>query len=213
MIDCQPKFAPKREGPFTIVKVLSLITYQLHLSKTWKIHHMFHTSLLTPYTENEVHGQNFPALLPNLIEGEEEYKIKKILCHHGTTSTHMFLIQWKGYLAKEDSWIAKWELKHAKSTLKDYKKLHPSIFSPQPPSSTHKPSCWTSWALLPWQTQLLWPPTPHPLILFHPTLPPPGGPPTSSSPQNMLKSGSQSTLHHLAVLLFLLCLPCLFLLL
>ena len=29
-----PKFTPKREGPFTITKVLSLITYQLHLPKT-----------------------------------------------------------------------------------------------------------------------------------------------------------------------------------
>ena len=27
-----PKFIPKQEGPFTIVKVLSLITYQLHMS-------------------------------------------------------------------------------------------------------------------------------------------------------------------------------------
>ena len=44
-----PKFAPKREGPFTIVKVLSPITYQLRLPKTWKIHHTFHASLLTPY--------------------------------------------------------------------------------------------------------------------------------------------------------------------
>ena len=29
-----PKFAPKREGPFTITKVLSPVVYQLHLPKT-----------------------------------------------------------------------------------------------------------------------------------------------------------------------------------
>ena len=103
---------------------------------------MCHASLLMPYKENEVHGQNFPAPPPNLIEGEEEYEIKKILCHHGSLSAHMYLIQWKGYSAKEDSWIAKWELKHAKSTLEDYKKLYPSVFPPQssPPTcnSTHQ---------------------------------------------------------------------------
>ena len=51
-----PKFAPKREGPFTITKVLSPIVYQLRLPKTWKIHPVFHASLLSPYRENEVHG-------------------------------------------------------------------------------------------------------------------------------------------------------------
>ena len=124
-----PKFTPKRKGPFTITKVLSSITYQLCLPKTWKIHLVFHTSLLSPYHENSIHGLNFPALPPDLIEGEEEYKIEKILCHHNASSAYMFLIQWKGYSAKEDSWISEWDLKHAKSTLNDYKKLHPSTFS------------------------------------------------------------------------------------
>ena len=50
----------------------------------------------------------------------------------------MYLIQWKGYLAKEDSWIAEQELKHVKSALEDYKKLHPSVFSPQSSPAIHK---------------------------------------------------------------------------
>ena len=126
-----------------IVKVLSPITYQLCLPKTWKIHHMFHASLFTPYRENEVHGQNFPAPPSDLIKGEEEYEIEKILRHRGAPSAHMFLIQWKGYLAEEDFWIAKQELKHAKSALEDYKKLHPSVFSPQSPP-THTSICQTT---------------------------------------------------------------------
>ena len=103
----------------------------LCLSKTWRIHHIFHISLLTPYYENDVHSLNFLAPPPDLTEGEEEYKIEKILYHYDASSAHMFLIQWKGYLAEEDLWIAEQELKHAKSALEDYKKLHPSIFSLQ----------------------------------------------------------------------------------
>ena len=125
-----PKFTPKREGPFTITKVLSPIVYQLRLPKTWKIHLVFHTSLLSPYRENEVHSWNFPAPPPDLINGEEEYEIEKIIHHRGTLSSRSFLIRWKGYLTEEDSWVPEQDLKHAKSALTSYKKLHPSIFRP-----------------------------------------------------------------------------------
>jgi len=88
---------------------------------------------LDTYKENSIHGKNFPVPPPDLIEGEEEYKIEKILCHHRTPTNHFFLIRWKGYSTEEDSWIPKQDLINAKSTLTDYKKLHPSLFS----SSSH----------------------------------------------------------------------------
>jgi hypothetical protein len=73
------KFTLKQEGPFTITKVLSPIVYQLQLPQTWKIHNVFHVSLLTSYQENEIHSRNFPAPPPELIQGEEEYEIEKII--------------------------------------------------------------------------------------------------------------------------------------
>ena len=88
-----PKFAPKREGPFTITKVLSPITCQLCLLKTWKIHPVFHAILLSPYRENDIHGLNFPAPPPDLIAGEEEYEIDRISCNRGSLSRWSFLIQ------------------------------------------------------------------------------------------------------------------------
>ena len=87
-----PKFAPKQKGPFTITKVLSPIVYQLQLPKTWKIHPVFHASLLMPYHENKVHGKNFPAPPPDLINGEEEYEIEKIIRHRRPPSSRSFLI-------------------------------------------------------------------------------------------------------------------------
>ena len=54
------KMAPKQEGPFEIEEVLGLVTYQLKLPETWKIHKVFHTTLLRPYKENEVYGENYP---------------------------------------------------------------------------------------------------------------------------------------------------------
>ena len=86
------KFAPKREGPFTITKVLSPIMYQLCLPKIWKIHLVFYVTLLSPYHENDVHGPNFSTPPPDLIAGEEEYEIDQILCHKGSPFWRSFLI-------------------------------------------------------------------------------------------------------------------------
>jgi hypothetical protein len=129
------KFALKREGPFTITQVLSPITYQLLLPKTWSIHNVFHTSLLSPYCENPVHGPNFPAPPPDLIEGKEEFEILQILRHRGPLNNRLYLIQWKGYTAEEDTWIPERELKHAKTVLLTYKKAHPIAFPKTKPSS------------------------------------------------------------------------------
>ena len=84
------KFTPKWEGPFTVMKVLSPIIYQLQLLK---IHPVLHASLLSHYHENLVHSTNFPLSPPDLINGEEEYKVKKILCHHGTPTNCSVLIR------------------------------------------------------------------------------------------------------------------------
>ena len=65
------KIAPKREGPFKIVKVLGPVTYQLKLLETWKIHNVFHATLLRQYKETEVYGANYPRPPPELEEGEE----------------------------------------------------------------------------------------------------------------------------------------------
>ena len=49
---------------------------ELKLPTSWKIHPVFHASLLTPYHKNEIHGLNFPAPPPDLIDNEEEYEIE-----------------------------------------------------------------------------------------------------------------------------------------
>ena len=75
------KLAPKRQGPFEIAQVLSPLTYHLHLPSTWKIHDVFHASLLSSYKETEIHGPNFSKPPPDLIDAEEEYEVEQIISH------------------------------------------------------------------------------------------------------------------------------------
>jgi hypothetical protein len=73
------KMSPKRYGPFNVAAVISPIAYQLKLPTHWKVHLVFHASLLTPYKEMEQHGPNFLKLPPEIIEGEPEWEVEKII--------------------------------------------------------------------------------------------------------------------------------------
>jgi hypothetical protein len=72
------KLVPKRHGPFKIMEVRSPVVYQLTLPPQWKIHPVFHASLLTPYIKTEEHGPNYTRPPPNMIEGEEQYEVEAV---------------------------------------------------------------------------------------------------------------------------------------
>jgi hypothetical protein len=128
------KLAPKRHGPFPIKRVLSPITYQLTLPGTWKIHDVFHVDLLTPYVEMEFHGPNYMRPPPDLVQGEEEYKVEKVLNsrRHGRGRKIQYLVKWKGYPNSDNEWV-NWDDMHADEALKKFKRSNPS-------SITHKSS-------------------------------------------------------------------------
>ena len=71
----------KRQGPFEIIEVLGPLTYKLKLLNQWRIHPVFHTSLLTLYRENSTHGPNFTLPPPDLIDGKEEFEVEVIIGH------------------------------------------------------------------------------------------------------------------------------------
>jgi hypothetical protein len=103
------KLAPRRHGPFKIIQVMSAVNYRLELPTQWSIHPVFHIDLLTPYKETIMHGPNFTRPTPELIDGEEEYSIEKILdsWHFGRRRRLQYLVKWEGYPDAENMWVDK----------------------------------------------------------------------------------------------------------
>jgi hypothetical protein len=103
------KLVPKRHSPFPIIRVLLPITYELCLPVQWKLHPVFHVDLLTPYRKTEFHSTNYDKPPPDLIDGEEEYKVERIMASRRFGRGHklQYLVKWKGYPDAENQWVAK----------------------------------------------------------------------------------------------------------
>ena len=120
------KLNPKRYGPFPITEVISPIAYRLLLPNNWRIHDVFHASLLTPYRETGNHGPNFSRPPPDLIDGEEEQEIERIIDHrrYGKTRKLQYLIKWKGFPESDNEWVDPTHM-HASDLLSKYHRKHP----------------------------------------------------------------------------------------
>lgn len=118
------KMSPKREGPFEVAEVLGPLTYRLKLPSQWKIHPVFHASLLTPYHTTEVHGPNFINPPPDEVDGEEEYEVEAIVGHKFVRRRMLYLVKWSGYATSENSWQTEKDLLNSTDILTAYKQAH-----------------------------------------------------------------------------------------
>src|SRR6266403_2249268 len=115
------KLTPRRIGPFQIIQEISPVAYRLELPPNWRVHDMFHASLLTPYHETPAHGPNFTRLPPDLIDGEDEYEVERIVAHRqfGQSKRLQYLIKWKGYPDSDNTWEPADQV-HAPDLIKHY---------------------------------------------------------------------------------------------
>jgi Chromo (CHRromatin Organisation MOdifier) domain len=115
------KLDAKRYGPFPITKEVSPVVFQLALPPQWRVHNVFHTSLLTPYKEMEEYGDNFAQPPPELIDGQEEYEVEQVVNSRrlGHARKLQYLLWWKGYSCAHDSWQDATEV-HTPELIKEY---------------------------------------------------------------------------------------------
>ena len=73
------KLAPKKYGPFKILKKIGTRAYRLELHSRWRIHNVFHVSLLKPYVQNELKGRAQTRPEPEEINGDLENEVEEIV--------------------------------------------------------------------------------------------------------------------------------------
>ena len=93
----------------------------LHLPPTWRIHDVFHASLLLTYQDTAEHWPNFVNPPLEEIDSEEEYEVAKILSHRGSPGRWSYLVSWKGYSSAENTWEPEKNLQHTQTILSMYK--------------------------------------------------------------------------------------------
>jgi hypothetical protein len=93
----------------------------LELPPAWRIHDIFHASLLSPYKETPEHGPNFSQPPPDIVDGEAEQEVERILGNRQTSrGQHLqYLVKWKGFPESDNEWVPL-EHMHASEAIQEY---------------------------------------------------------------------------------------------
>ena len=161
------KLAPRPYGPFPVTCVISCMS--LKLPPQWKIHNVFHATLLTPYKETTLNGSHYQEPAPELVKGQPEWEVEHIMRVRRRHNQLQYLIRWKGFSDAHDSWEPARHL-HADQLIQDFYKEHPSaIRNPPPHTITIRSiamSAPNSPVIQPTEVPVLvYPPSPQPLMV------------------------------------------------
>ena len=114
------KFAPKFAGPFRVEQAIGNQAYRLYLPQGYKIHNVFHVSLLEPYHRRQGAVDSPDLSLPELLDDEEEWEIENIVDDKVVGKVKYYQVKWKGWPSEYNEYIPEQELQHAKSLRQEY---------------------------------------------------------------------------------------------
>jgi hypothetical protein len=125
------KLSPRRYGPFLITEKVGSHSYRLQLPTTWRIHPVFHVQLLRLARPDPIPGRRPNPPPPEVIEGDEEYELDKIINSRYVRDRLEYLVRWKGYHEGYDTWEPAEGLERAQEAVEEFHHRFPDAFGPQ----------------------------------------------------------------------------------
>lgn len=112
------KLADKYLGPFRVKQVVGSHSqaYRLELPLAYRIHDVFHVSLLEPYHQR-ADTVSTPAID---IQGHDEWEVQSIQAHKETEQGVRYLVRWAGYSPADDTWEPLGNLTNALEKVREY---------------------------------------------------------------------------------------------
>jgi transposase InsO family protein len=97
------KLAHKLHGPFEIIEVVSETAMRLNFTVKWKIHKVFHDSLLEPFIQanREVNLKNILDTA-NPIKADDKYQVEEVMGSVKNTGKISYLLKYRLFTAKKD---------------------------------------------------------------------------------------------------------------
>jgi len=114
------KLMERYVGPYVIEEVVSSNAVKLRLLSSMRIHPVVNVSQIVRYKE-QVKGQKKEEGKPVEVEGVEEWEVEKILNKKKMREVVKYLIRWKGFTAKGDTWERRENLKNAEELIEEFK--------------------------------------------------------------------------------------------
>ena len=115
------KLSDKAIGPFRVRKRIGTQAYHLWLPPAYRIHPVFHVSLLEPYQRRpgDVSVPEYPV--PDLEDDDEIGEVEEILKKRKEKGVLKYLVRWVGYSKEYDQWVSE-ENVHAEDLVEAFNK-------------------------------------------------------------------------------------------
>ena len=97
------KLMEKFIGPYVVKKIVSENVVELELPAVLRIYPVVNVRRIVKYKE-QVKGQKKISPPPVEVAGEKKYEVEEILDRQEKRGKTKYLVKWKGYMAKENTW-------------------------------------------------------------------------------------------------------------
>ena len=115
----------KKLGPFRIIECINPVAFRLALPSHFRIHDVFHVSLLEPHYASQLPGRQTPPPPPVQLTTREEYEVDQILESHWHRRHLQYLVLWRVYPMSETMWEPSENLQNAPEVVQDFHHRYP----------------------------------------------------------------------------------------